>query len=60
MNKDELYNALETLADKNATTNTIAASILYTLAGLVALEKEDMLAIFTRQINEFYTQKNKQ
>jgi hypothetical protein len=59
MTKGELYNELERLADLNIESNPIAASILCTLCGLLILDKEDMLAIYTAQINEFMINKNK-
>jgi len=59
MNRDELYRHLYTLAEANKESNPFAASILFTLAGLVVMEEEHKLAVFSSIIANQMLNKSK-
>lgn len=60
MNKETLIKELNRLAELNETTNPIAASVLYTLSGLCATDKEILISIEADSINNhFLTQLQK-
>jgi hypothetical protein len=52
MTREELAKELERLGDINAEINPVAASILFTLSGLIITETEMLLAIETHKIND--------
>lgn len=54
MDKETLIKELNRLAEDNEQTNPIAASILYTLSGLCVTDAEELLAIETEKINNFF------
>lgn len=60
MNKEKLIKELTQLAEANEITNPIAASILYTLAGLCITDAEAILAIETEKINNHFINQLKQ
>lgn len=51
MNRGELYQQVHDLAELNVKANPIAASVLYTLAGLIAMNEEIRLAVYANEIN---------
>lgn len=60
MDKLTLIKELNRLAELNETTNPIAASVLYTLSGLCATDKEILISIEADSINNhFVTQLRK-
>lgn len=54
MDKETLIKELNRLAEANELTNPIAASVLYTLAGLCVTDSEALLAIETNRINNHF------
>lgn len=57
MEKIELIHQLQSLAEANEKSNPIAASVIYTLCGLLYTNDEGILAAITQQINNFYLDK---
>lgn len=60
MDKETLIKELNRLAEANEQTNPVAASVLYTLAGLCVMDDEHLISIETERINNhFLTQLQK-
>lgn len=54
MDKETLIKELETLGDLNAQSNPIAASVIYTLAGLLITNDEGLIAIECERITDIF------
>jgi len=52
MTREELAKELEKLGDINSESNPVAASVLFTLSGLIICEEEMLLAIEANKIND--------